>query len=251
MNLMLAGAGAMDSLGIGLFFLRLWRNAGDRFFLYFALFFLSEGGHRVYASLTPAMSEDSPFRFLLRLLSYCLILWAIAAKNWNRPHAGTDGKLNFRAWQASKQKIPTEGGMMPATPTDRQTTAAPSAIPGSASTNAPAPRSASLLPADGDEPDGRLAVAEEASVDQQSDSARQIGALPPGPMWPARWRTRWRRQISGNPWRRMAAWRGRTRSRADHQRRCATGFGPHPTGPVELAAVAVLLSSQAPRRDPT
>ncbi len=87
MDLMLAGAGAMGSMVIGLFFLRFWRNSGDRFFLYFALSFLIEGGHRVYASLTPGMSEDSPFHFLLRLLSYCLILWAIACKNWPRKKA--------------------------------------------------------------------------------------------------------------------------------------------------------------------
>ncbi|MDQ1811892.1 DUF5985 family protein [Massilia scottii] len=88
MDLMLAGAGAMGSIVIGLFFLRFWRSSGDRFFLYFALSFLIEGGHRIYASLTPAMSEDSPFHFLLRLLSYCLILWAIIAKNWRRSDPG-------------------------------------------------------------------------------------------------------------------------------------------------------------------
>lgn len=89
MDLLLAGAGAMGSLVIGLFFLRFWRTSGDRFFLYFALSFLIEGGHRIYVSLTPGMSEDSPFHFLLRLLSYCLILWAIAGKNWRRDKAHT------------------------------------------------------------------------------------------------------------------------------------------------------------------
>ncbi|RSZ60770.1 hypothetical protein HF313_18275 [Massilia atriviolacea] len=84
MDLLLAGAGAMGSLVIGLFFLRFWRTSGDRFFLYFALSFLIEGGHRIYVSLTPGMSEDSPFHFLLRLLSYCLILWAIVSRNLPR-----------------------------------------------------------------------------------------------------------------------------------------------------------------------
>lgn len=71
---------------------------------------------------------------------------------------------------------------MPANPTDQQTTAAPSAVPALPSAKAAAaPRSASLLPTDGDDPDGRFAVAEEVSLDQQSDSARQIGALPPDP----------------------------------------------------------------------
>lgn len=72
---------------------------------------------------------------------------------------------------------------MPANPPGQQTTAAPSAVPDPRSANEAAapPRSASLLPADGDDPDGRFAVAEEVSLDQQSDSARQIGALPQDP----------------------------------------------------------------------
>ncbi|UOD29329.1 hypothetical protein INH39_28615 [Massilia violaceinigra] len=42
-------------------------------------------------------------------------------------------------------------------------------------------RSRSLLPAGEDEADGRYAVAEEASLDQQSDQARRVGSLPPDP----------------------------------------------------------------------
>lgn len=41
-------------------------------------------------------------------------------------------------------------------------------------------RSESLLPA-GDEQDERYAVAEEVSLDQQSDTARRVGSLPPDP----------------------------------------------------------------------
>ena len=41
----------------------------------------------------------------------------------------------------------------------------------------PAPRSEGLLPADG--ADEQLEVAEEVSLDLQSDSARRVGALPP------------------------------------------------------------------------
>ncbi|MEO7578375.1 MAG: hypothetical protein ABIT83_12260 [Massilia sp.] len=43
-------------------------------------------------------------------------------------------------------------------------------------------RSESLLPATpDDEDDGRYAVAEEVSLDQQSDQARRVGQLPPEP----------------------------------------------------------------------
>jgi hypothetical protein len=88
MNHLLAGAIAMASLTIGLFFLRFWRNTGDRFFLYFALSFLIEGANRVYGSLAGMAREDSPHHYLLRLLAYGLILWAILEKNWPRKSAG-------------------------------------------------------------------------------------------------------------------------------------------------------------------
>lgn len=80
---MIDGATAMASLVIALFFLRFWRNSGDRFFLYFALSFLVQAGHRVYAAmpLTNADDGDNPLHYLIRLLAYTLILWAILEKN--------------------------------------------------------------------------------------------------------------------------------------------------------------------------
>lgn len=84
MNQLFAGAIAMGSLVIALFFLRFWRNTQDRFFLYFALSFLLEGLHRVYASFDLSSSEDTPHHYLVRLLAYLLILWAIVEKNWPR-----------------------------------------------------------------------------------------------------------------------------------------------------------------------
>ncbi|MET0209522.1 MAG: DUF5985 family protein [Burkholderiaceae bacterium] len=81
---MLAGAIAMASLIIALFFLRFWRASGDRFFLYFALSFAIEGLHRVYAVMRDSGGEDSPLHYLIRLLAYGLILWAILEKNLPR-----------------------------------------------------------------------------------------------------------------------------------------------------------------------
>ena len=81
MDLMLAGAAAMGSLVIGLFFLRFWRTSGDRFFLYFALSFSIEGSHRVYTALQVETGEASPVHYLIRLAAYSLILWAIIEKN--------------------------------------------------------------------------------------------------------------------------------------------------------------------------
>ena len=81
---MLTGAIAMASAVIALFFLRFWRASGDRFFLYFALSFAIEGLHRVVAALLYHDNEDSPLHYLVRLLAYGLILWAILEKNLPR-----------------------------------------------------------------------------------------------------------------------------------------------------------------------
>ena len=81
MNDILTGAIAMGSGVIALFFLRFWRSTRDRFFLYFALSFGIEGAHRVYSALTYQDNEDSPLHYLIRLLAYGLILWAILEKN--------------------------------------------------------------------------------------------------------------------------------------------------------------------------
>ena len=81
MNDMMTGAIALASAVIAMFFLRFWRNSGDRFFLWFALSFGIEGAHRVYAALSYQDNEDSPLHYLIRLLAYGLILWAILEKN--------------------------------------------------------------------------------------------------------------------------------------------------------------------------
>ena len=87
MNNLLAGAIAMASMTIALIFVRFWRNTGDRFFLWFALSFFIEGGHRVYSAVLSNGSEDSPLHYLIRLLAYGLILWAILEKNLPREKA--------------------------------------------------------------------------------------------------------------------------------------------------------------------
>jgi hypothetical protein len=78
------GAISMGSLVIALFFLRFWRDSGDRFFLYFAASFFIEGLHRLYSAIIDANAEDSPLHYLIRLLAYGLILWAILEKNLPR-----------------------------------------------------------------------------------------------------------------------------------------------------------------------
>lgn len=87
---LITGMIAMGSLIIGLFFLRFWRNTRDRFFLYFALSFGIEGVHRIVTTMTFDEHEESPLHYLVRLLAYGLILWAILEKNL--PARGARGR---------------------------------------------------------------------------------------------------------------------------------------------------------------
>ena len=65
----------------GLQFLRFWRDGRDRFFLLFALSFFVEAFGRVMVALSERPNEGSPYLYLLRLLAYGLIIWAIVEKN--------------------------------------------------------------------------------------------------------------------------------------------------------------------------
>lgn len=81
MNQLLLGAIAVASFAVALFFLKYWRSSGDRFFLFFAASFLLEAGNRVHMGLVAATGETEPVNYLVRLLAYGLILWAIWDKN--------------------------------------------------------------------------------------------------------------------------------------------------------------------------
>lgn len=84
LNAILAGAIAMGSLIVSLFFLRFWRSTRDRFFLFFGCSFFLEGINRVLLAMHSMPSEDAPVYYLLRLLAYGLILIAILDKNKHR-----------------------------------------------------------------------------------------------------------------------------------------------------------------------
>lgn len=80
-NAILTGAVIMVSLTISLFFLRFWRSTRDKFFLYFAISFALEAVNRIVLNLTVTQNEDMPVFYLIRLLAYALILFAILEKN--------------------------------------------------------------------------------------------------------------------------------------------------------------------------
>jgi uncharacterized membrane protein HdeD (DUF308 family) len=81
MNQLLLGAIAMANLIIGLFFLRFWKKTRDRFFLFFAVAFGLEGLNRALLGLIQSSNENEPVFYLVRLLSFVLILIAIVDKN--------------------------------------------------------------------------------------------------------------------------------------------------------------------------
>lgn len=88
MNQLLVGAIAMASLVASLFFLRFWKTTRDRFFLFFSLAFFVEGLNRIALAPVSGSGDDllDYSYYLLRLLSYGLILFAILDKN--RPRDG-------------------------------------------------------------------------------------------------------------------------------------------------------------------
>ncbi|MDB5943832.1 MAG: putative rane protein [Ramlibacter sp.] len=78
---MLSGGIAVGSFVAGLFFLRFWRHTRDPFFLCFALSFWLEAVNRVLMGLRTRTDENEPGFYLVRLLAYGLILFAIWHKN--------------------------------------------------------------------------------------------------------------------------------------------------------------------------
>ena len=88
-HLLLLGALAMGTTAIGAIFLRLWRDSGDRFFLFFALSFLVQALNRVALALAASPREGSPGHYGVRLVAYLLIVWAIAEKNRPPRRVGT------------------------------------------------------------------------------------------------------------------------------------------------------------------
>ena len=82
----LTGIIAMAFWVAGLFFLRFWRDSRDRLFLMFALAFWTLAATRVALVMSGIKTHDennaSYAIYILRLLAYLLIIYAIIDKNW-------------------------------------------------------------------------------------------------------------------------------------------------------------------------
>ena len=78
---MLLSAISMASLVAAMFFLRFWKKTRDKFFLWFAVSFAIEGINRAALGLSQDPNEGQPFFYIIRFLSYLLIVIAIVSKN--------------------------------------------------------------------------------------------------------------------------------------------------------------------------
>ena len=78
------GAVAMASFVAALFFIRFWRDTGDRLFLLFAIAFGADAVTRTLLALVTISEEYQPLFYLGRLLTFGLILLAIIDKNRSR-----------------------------------------------------------------------------------------------------------------------------------------------------------------------
>ncbi|HEV7221867.1 MAG TPA: DUF5985 family protein [Pirellulales bacterium] len=88
----LMGATAMACAVAGLFFLRFWRETGDRLFAIFAAAFWLFGLTRFALSLSPTTNvhefgEHEFYIYLVRLAVFALILLAVLDKNRPRRKA--------------------------------------------------------------------------------------------------------------------------------------------------------------------
>lgn len=77
----LLGALVMSEVVLALFFLHYWRVTRDRFFLFFTWSFVLGTGSRLVLAVHLGNDEFEPLIYLLRLLSYVIIVVAIVDKN--------------------------------------------------------------------------------------------------------------------------------------------------------------------------
>ena len=77
----LSGAVTLGFLVAAAFFLRFWRRTHDRLFLAFGAAFVLLAVNQVLATFLGAGDERTPYTYVLRVLGFVLILYAIVDKN--------------------------------------------------------------------------------------------------------------------------------------------------------------------------
>lgn len=81
---LLSGAAAMAWLACAMFFLRFWRQSKDRLFAFFALTFTLLASNSVAGGLLDVSDERRHYIYVVRLIAFLLILYAI----WDKNRAG-------------------------------------------------------------------------------------------------------------------------------------------------------------------
>ena len=79
--LFLSGAVAFGFLVCAVFFLRFWSRTRDQLFIWFAVAFALLGAGQAWLALTDIPKEERGPIFLIRLMAFGLILWAVIRKN--------------------------------------------------------------------------------------------------------------------------------------------------------------------------
>jgi hypothetical protein len=74
-------ATAMGALVAGLFFLRYWRDSGDRLFAWFAAAFFLKAMNRVGLVIVGEAHEVSTLLYLVRMTAFLLIIAGVVEKN--------------------------------------------------------------------------------------------------------------------------------------------------------------------------
>ena len=95
LSVFLYGASAVAAATAGLFFLRFWRDTRDRFFAFFALAFWAFAFNSVGLAVTRSLDEARTYFYLVRLVAFLLIIWAVVDKN-RSPDSGPDGRVRER-----------------------------------------------------------------------------------------------------------------------------------------------------------
>ena len=80
----LAGAVTLGFVVAALFFLRFWRKTADRLFLAFAIAFALFALNQAAAQWLGAADERVGYTYVLRVVGFLFILWAIVDKNLGR-----------------------------------------------------------------------------------------------------------------------------------------------------------------------
>lgn len=79
--LVMGGVLLAGYLVAALFFLRFWRDSRDRLFAIFAAAFVLLALQRLLLALEVSLMEDAVWSYVIRLLAFLLILFAIVDKN--------------------------------------------------------------------------------------------------------------------------------------------------------------------------